>query len=789
MNMAKKTFFAMLVLLTSLFGFVEDESLKELTEKFNAFNEIFPQNKLVLTFNQPEYAAGDTVYFKAHLLDEDLRPIKGRQIASLVLIDADGIEVTSESFTINNGVANNQTILPEGLSGGVYQLIAYTNWMKNFSSRMYFSTQLHVAAENYFIHQLDAPVHVELFPEGGNMVAGLPIRVVAAATRGGMAVAADGKIVDALGNELVKFSCDPSGLASFELTLNEESQYSLEVTGGAKTPIMIEREGHLLRVDKEGDLLKASIRYQARRASKESIYVVATSRSKIRYASMISVEENEPASVLIPIKNIPEGILQVTLFDSKLKELARRLVFVDTQSEPKVNIKLNEQSISTRSAISFELNVTDENGIAKSADFIISGIYDDLFPEIKSTNFREQLLVGADIPESEYFLNKVDLSSNEGLELLDAFLITKDWERFDWEDVLSNKKTIPEYRAQDIIVYNGTASFKDNGKAVPDSTQVLFFLQDNIFGYEVNTGDNGKVSWPIYFDFYGEENVMYSMESRGKALANTTIVLHRDSFPDTKAPWVVQSNKKDPYHFFSTIAKVANTSFAYGWNKEIKEVENVNPNAAIEDELNGVDFTIKVDEYVVFPTIEDLFREVVRFVQNRKVGGKQTLRVLSTDSNNPMMGDPLYVIDGVATKNTDYILNMNPGDIAIIKVINDVKKLRNLGSITKNGVVFFQTKVANMGSLIPKDDILNIRGLNKPHVFSTMPSQPSDRTPHLRSSVYWNTQPELNESGLISDTFYAADNTGVIKLRVQGITSEGIPFDQEKEVQVSFKPN
>lgn len=787
--MTKRTYIGIFIILLSLVAFVEDEPIKELTEKLNIYNEIFPQNKLVLTFNQPEYAPGDTVFFKAHLLDEELRPIKGRQMASLVLVDTDGFEIIRESFTINNGIGENHTILSSDLTGGVYKLIAYTHWMKNFSSKMFFTHLLTVASENHFVPQSDLPIKLELFPEGGNIVAGVPLRMVAFASRNTMPIETEARIVDSQGNELINFTCDKTGLANFEVTLSEDKQYTLEIMGGTKIPIAVEKEGFALKVAKEGDLLKASIWSQAKKSGKESVYIIATSRSKIRYASMISLSANEPASVLIPYKNIPEGIMQISLFDGKLKELAKRLVYIHNEKEPTVNIKLNKNRVATRSAVSFEVKVTDQDGVTQNSDFTISGIYGDLFSGVPQINFREQLLVGSDIPESQNFLNAVDLSASQGLELLDAYLITKDWERFQWDDVLNNKKKQADYLPRDILIIDGVASFKDNNKPVPDSTQVMFFLQHNIFGYEINTGDDGKFSWPIYFDFYGDENVMYSMESRGKTLTNTSIQLLRDSFPEIKAPIVVQSNVKDPYHRFRAIAQVSNTSFAYEWNKEVKEVENVNSNAAIEDELNGVDFSIKVDDYVVFPTMEDLIREVVRFVQNRKVGGKQTLRVLSSDSNNPMTGDPLYVVDGIATKNTDFILNMNPGDIAIIKVINDVKKLRNLGNITKNGVVFFQTKVANMGSLIPKDDILNIRGLNKPFMFKAAPTDYSDRTPYLKSTVYWNTRPEFNERGLISDTFYSADNTGIIKVRVQGITSDGIPFDKEEEVEVSFKPN
>ncbi|MBX2941397.1 MAG: hypothetical protein KF860_03550 [Cyclobacteriaceae bacterium] len=790
MNRAKKICFGILMLLFFLVGFVEDEPIKELTEKFNSYNEIFPQNKLVLTFNQPEYAPGDTVFFKAYLLNEDLMPIKGRQVASLVLVDEDGNEAIRESFTISNGAAVNQTVLPNDLNGGVYKLVAYTNWMKNFSSKMYFSQILHVASENYFEPKQDQPVKMDLFPEGGNMITGLPIRIVAAATRGDVPATAEGRIVDSKGNELTRFVCDKTGLASFEITLSDQMQYTLEVLPeGVKTRIQVKEEGYSLHVDQEGELLNVLISPQLERVTKEGVYVIATSRSKIRYASVISLSENKSSSVLIPVKNIPEGILQISLFDSKLNELASRLVYVDHQNEPSVSIRLDKESVATRSTISFGVSISDQNGQVKNADVTISGIYCDLFSGIPTADFQEQLLVGSDIPESNYFLNEVDLNIREGLALLDKYLITKEWERFHWSEVLINKRRIPTHRPQDILVYNGIASFRDTGKPVPDSTQVLFFLQKNIFGYEVNTVGDGIVTWPVYFDFYGDENVMYSMESKGKTLANTSIRLLHDSLPGVKAPLVTRSDKQDPYYTFNTIAKVANTAYGYRWNEEAPKIVNANPNAALEDELEGADFSINVDDYVVFPTMEDLFREIVRFVQNRKVGGKQTLRMLSTDSNNPMMGDPLYVVDGIATKNTDFILKMNPGDIATIKVINNVKKLRNLGGITKNGVVFFQTKVANMRSLIPKNDIINIRGLNRPMQFSTTPNQQSERTPYLKSSVYWSAQPQFNENGLISDTFYSADNTGAIKVRVQGITSDGIPFDKEETVQVSFKSN
>jgi hypothetical protein len=90
--------------------------------------------------------------------------------------------------------------------------------------------------------------------------------------------------------------------------------------------------------------------------------------------------------------------------------------------------------------------------------------------------------------------------------------------------------------------------------------------------------------------------------------------------------------------------------------------------------------------------------------------------------------------------------------------------------------------------MIPKDDILFVDGLVEPVLFNLInPATGSNRTPVLRSTVYWKTQLERNERGLISDTFYSADNTGIINVRVQGITSDGIPFDKIQTVEVVFQ--
>ena len=770
-------------------AFIEADPITEITEKFNSYNKIFPQTKLHLSFNQPSYVAGDTAFFNVYLLSDHLIPIRGRQIMNLAIIDAEGQVRKRQTYRIDDGKAASQTVIPKDMAPGIYRLVAYTNWMKNFSSKLFFNSLLTIAGENQFEFVSDSPVKIELFPEGGHLIAQLPTKVVAMATKNGKPVSVEGKVVDESGAEIARFTCDKNGLAAFELKPERQVQYKVvSLSGGEPMILDVEQEGYALSLSNDGELIKATIDLQSRRESNESVTIILTSRSQVRYASMIGVSSASPASVLIPVRGLPPGIAQLTVFDSKSKVVASRLVFIGSQIEAKVDLKLDKQTVSTRSPVSFEFDVKDQFGASRSSDMFVTSYYKNLFTKTEDVDFEEALLVECDIPGSTALLQQIDISTPEGAVILDHYLITRSWERFNWDEVLSNKKKQPDFLSEGTLIYDGVATFADNGKPVPDSTLVLLFLQERTFGYEVYTSENGSLKWPVYFDFYGSENIMYSMESRGKRLQNTHIKLLQDSLSAFNAPPILSGKLANPYYSFGNVSKVVNSSFSYGWNKEEIVKASSNPNAAMEDELNGADATINVEEYVVFPTIEDLFREVVRFVQNKKVGGRPTLRVLSSDSNNPITGDPLCIVDGIATRNIDFIFSLKPGDIAVIKVVNDARKLRNLGSITKNGVIFFQTKIADIRQMIPKDDILYVDGLVKSLQFSLRnPADGSNRTPVLRSTVYWKTKLERNERGLISDTFYSADNTGIINVRVRGITSDGIPFDKIQTVEVDFQ--
>jgi hypothetical protein len=189
--------------------------------------------------------------------------------------------------------------------------------------------------------------------------------------------------------------------------------------------------------------------------------------------------------------------------------------------------------------------------------------------------------------------------------------------------------------------------------------------------------------------------------------------------------------------------------------------------------------------------MEELIREIVPYLQHRKSGDKTTERVVLFPNNKVPAYDPLFLIDGIMTKNTRYFLTLNPSDIISIKLIKDINKLNRFGSLGKNGIVLVSTKKQAHPELQKVNTQLSVKGLNKPyaHYSPTSDDRAQVRKPDFRSTLYWNPSVKVDASGKVNAIFYTSDDVGNFLIRIQGITSDGRPFEKTDSLTVSFSGN
>ena len=86
------------------------------------------------------YIAGETLYFRLDLLSADNSEVSG--IGYLILRNLNDQVIENTSSRINGNCGYGSLYLPDTLSTGVYQLVGFTNWMRNFGEEHYTTKEI-----------------------------------------------------------------------------------------------------------------------------------------------------------------------------------------------------------------------------------------------------------------------------------------------------------------------------------------------------------------------------------------------------------------------------------------------------------------------------------------------------------------------------------------------------------------------------------------------------------------------------------------------------------------------
>ena len=108
-----------------------------------------PQEQIYVHTDKPYYVPGDTVWFRAHLVDAVTHtPISRSRYVYMELRNQQPDTLVQRIIVKcdSDGVFANAITLPRDLKGGSYTLAAYTQWMRNFPVERFFYKQLLVVA-------------------------------------------------------------------------------------------------------------------------------------------------------------------------------------------------------------------------------------------------------------------------------------------------------------------------------------------------------------------------------------------------------------------------------------------------------------------------------------------------------------------------------------------------------------------------------------------------------------------------------------------------------------------
>jgi hypothetical protein len=204
---------------------------------------------------------------------------------------------------------------------------------------------------------------VTFYPEGGNLVRGLPCTIAfKTSLQNGLPVSVMGKIVDSKGNVLQNVYTQSSGLGKFRLIPQGDSCYlQLDAPKGKKIsyPLPNAKENGLsIHYTKQTtDSIWFSIAYSDKLASNLATYWVVTGGHKILWSEKV---QSPTAMVGIPKDRLPSRLVQVSVFDTSGYPFAERLIMVENTAHT-LAVKMDHKTYHPRQRVNVAIEYSGKN--------------------------------------------------------------------------------------------------------------------------------------------------------------------------------------------------------------------------------------------------------------------------------------------------------------------------------------------------------------------------------------------------------------------------------------------
>ena len=181
--------------------------------------------------------------------------------------------------------------------------------------------------------------------------------------------------------------------------------------------------------------------------------------------------------------------------------------------------------------------------------------------------------------------------------------------------------------------------------------------------------------------------------------------------------------------------------------------------------------SIRFDDFVNLPTLEEYFVEVVPQVAVRRSGGVRRL-LIQGEHPDLSIYPPLLMIDGVAIFDIEAVLAVSPRLIDRVEIVN-APYIR--GNVSFGGIISLISKNNDLGYIdLPSSGLLvNYRMLDLSASDTIQYGIQDTRLPDVRNTLYWNPGLELNSATGKRISFRTADLKGEYEILIRGIDSTG----------------
>ena len=143
------------------------EKLVDYARNVIEFNKAYPQEKVYLHMDNRSYFIGDTIWFKAYVMNATtLHPTQMSGVLYVELLNEMGVEVAHKKLRLENGMCHGGFPLKDDYRTGYYEIRAYTRYMLNWGNSS--SNAQEMVYEQMDVTERDTTRHYYERSEGGN---------------------------------------------------------------------------------------------------------------------------------------------------------------------------------------------------------------------------------------------------------------------------------------------------------------------------------------------------------------------------------------------------------------------------------------------------------------------------------------------------------------------------------------------------------------------------------------------------------------------------------------------
>ena len=553
------------------------DSFKSIVSYINRamlFGQKYPQEKVYLHFDNTGYFKGETMWFKAYVLRADNRnPSDISGVLYVDLLNPSGDVVEHRKLKVVDGEVYGDIRLDSVLGTGFYEVRAYTRYMLNFGPSCCFSRVFpifrKIGSEGDYSHpiidrrylrnplpqrelEVDSNgilpdgsrrvrrgLHVNFYPEGGVLVAGL--RSVVAfdvVDETGKHAAADGVVNATDGTALCSIHTDSLGQGVFEfiptkqpcvllLTDREKRKmyrFELPQAKGEGCVVCV----NAVRSDNPIVRLNSSVGMQGRLLG----YSVMNGGRMVMADTLTAESEME---IELSRKLLGPGVNQFTLFSSDGQIQAERLFFLhpaDWCAADTLRMDVSKRGFRPCDSIRVLIQTLPKASLSFSAIDAatrVNGSYGDIL---------SYMLLGSEVKgfvsHPEYYFESDDAVHREAA---DRLMLINGWRRYDWQQMaLGNKGLI--FPAEKQLLIDGRLKransklVKNNPVGDVDVTAYLFNRKGQTLEGRTRTDSLGRFMFSLP-DVEGEWNLQLLTAQGGKA-KTYSIMLNRRFRPKAR---------------------------------------------------------------------------------------------------------------------------------------------------------------------------------------------------------------------------------------------------------------